>query len=62
MPLCARCDKPIEGEPATYDHMSPSAGGATVYLCPTNCRAVPHQTAPTRRVQRPRPSGRRRNR
>lgn len=60
MPLCARCDKPIEGEPYIYDHISPSAGGSTVYLCPGSCDPVPHQTSPTRRPQRRRSSARRR--
>jgi hypothetical protein len=60
MPLCARCDKPIAGKPVTYDHISPSAGGTTVYLCPGVCTPVPHQTAPTRRVQHSRSSARRR--
>lgn len=45
--ICARCDKPIKGTPATYDHISSSGGGITVYLHQHLCRPTPVQTAPT---------------
>jgi hypothetical protein len=45
MKICARCDKPIKGKPVQWNHVSASAGGITVYVCPWPCRpATPRQT------------------
>lgn len=47
--ICARCDKPIEGEPKKIDIDRPTGPGGTVYVCPTLCPRAPRQTAPVRR-------------
>lgn len=50
MAICARCDKQIKGKPKKWDHISPSAAGITVSVCPTPCRpSPPRQTTPVRR-------------
>ncbi|MFH9822994.1 hypothetical protein [Streptomyces bobili] len=41
--ICDRCDKPITGKPDTYDHVSSSAGGITLYFCPGYCKVAPRQ-------------------
>lgn len=47
--ICARCDKPIKGEPKKIDIDAATGPGGTVYVCPTLCRPTPRQTAPVRR-------------
>jgi hypothetical protein len=50
--ICARCDKPIKGQPRPVEKFSASGAGGTVYVCPVPCQPAPRQTAPTRRVRR----------
>lgn len=48
--ICARCDRPIEGEPEPVANMSPSGPGSTVYVHKEWCKPVPRQTGPVRRL------------
>jgi hypothetical protein len=50
MKICARCDRIIKGTSVKWDHVSASAGGITVYVCPNPCRpSTPRQTYPAGR-------------
>lgn len=53
--MCARCDKPIDGQPKPVTIDSGTGASSTVYICRTPCRRAPQQTAPTRRPERHRP-------
>jgi hypothetical protein len=44
--ICARCDKPIEGEPERIEVDTGTGPGGDVYVCPVYCRPAPRQTSP----------------
>lgn len=46
--ICARCDKPIEGESTPVVIESGTGAAGTVYICAAPCRPAPQQTYPTR--------------
>lgn len=54
MTICARCDKPIEGEPDEFDHTSPTGAGITIKVCRGLCRKAPQQTYPVHATDSPR--------
>ena len=51
--ICDCCDEPITGKPETRDHVSSSAGGITLFLCPGYCKPAPRQRIQEKPVELP---------